>query len=69
MNKEAECEERKGMTGKYSANECIVFSLRDFAANGLETTDDRIALWQSADDLAKTILSSFKEHGYVLTKA
>ena len=53
-------------TMKYSISDCIAFPLRDFARNELEATDDRITLWQSADDLAKTILSTLEEHGYIV---
>lgn len=51
---------------KYSVSDCIVFPLRDFAIKELEATDDRIALWQSADDLAKSILANLEENGYII---
>lgn len=50
---------------KYSLSDCIVFPLRDFAAKELETADDKIILWQGAEDLAKAILDTMELHGHI----
>jgi hypothetical protein len=50
---------------KYSMSDCIVFPIRDFAAKELETADDKIILWQGADDLARIILEEMEKHGHI----
>lgn len=50
---------------KYSMTECIMFPIRDFAANELETADDKIILWQGAEDLAQIILDEMEKHGHI----
>lgn len=50
---------------KYSLSDCISLPLKKFAAEELEATDDKIALWSGADVLAQNIIASLEKNGYV----
>jgi hypothetical protein len=55
----------EGTMTKYSISECISLPIKKFAAEELETTDDKIILWSGAEALAQNIIASLKEQGYV----